>query len=56
MMTDLPHHTASESEIKGLMMAASLLLKASISSHTNPRPPALVTIARFVYKTQHIIS
>jgi hypothetical protein len=43
MMSDLPHHPASESEWAGLMSATSHLLHTVFSTS---RPPSLVTIAR----------
>ena len=45
MMSDLPHHPASEPEWAGLMSATSHLLHAVFSTS---RPPSLVTIARLV--------
>ena len=52
MMTDLPHHPASEPEMRGLLAATSLLLRTATSSPTSTSSssstshPALVTIAR----------
>lgn len=46
MMTDLPHHIASDAEIRGLTEAMSELLNTAIS--TSAGLPALVTIARSV--------
>lgn len=46
MMTDLPHHIASDAEIRGLMEAMSQLLSTAISTASGL--PTLVTIARSI--------
>ena len=45
MMTDLPHHIATHSEMTGLLEAMHRLLQVTVSSPAGS--PALVTIARY---------